>query len=496
MCGIFGFAGKLGNHEFNILKFATLGVINDTRGGDSAGAFIDKDWAYGVNDEKLFASFAVKNEFLRSHQDKEVQYALGHCRKASVGAKTIKEAQPVVIHNDEETDVDFVMIHNGTLLNHDELKKEYLDKVPKHFTDSQIFANVVYYYGFKVLTEYQGAGAFAFLDYRKKSPILYLFKGASLTYSTSTALVEERPLYWVKKEEGIWFSSIKESLEIISLGQDTVESVPTNTLIGIQNGKVVFTKAYDRSKNHQLNYSTTRTYGYGKSIYDYDDYDYGYGTNYHKTSQPVKKTNDLFTGLAERKYYSASGFIVDESVKRYDTEVSNKIIFKDGRYYCGTKLLNGPVKISEYGFKNVYSSIGSAMVTPPKTFWFFEGYLLKDALSWEIAKKIQEKSGERFQYDMLRKLVMTSFWNPNTRRFYTRKGKVFTGKYPVWFDSTNRIYYISQGAIYQYSEQYEGGCSIWRTYTPQYNGNDVATKYASLINKSAAKILAQYNITF
>ena len=144
MCGIFGFAGKLGNHEFNVLKFAMLGAVNDTRGGDSAGAFIDGECEYGIGDEKLFADFATKNKFLKDYKGVSVQHALGHCRKASVGAKTIREAQPVCVPNEEGDRTDLVMVHNGTLLNHDELKDKYLAKVPDYFTDSQIFANVVW----------------------------------------------------------------------------------------------------------------------------------------------------------------------------------------------------------------------------------------------------------------------------------------------------------------------------------------------------------------
>lgn len=68
MCGIFGFAGKLGNHEFNVLKFSILGAINDSRGGDSAGAFIDGECEYGIGDEKLFANFATKNKFLKAYK--------------------------------------------------------------------------------------------------------------------------------------------------------------------------------------------------------------------------------------------------------------------------------------------------------------------------------------------------------------------------------------------------------------------------------------------
>lgn len=482
MCGIFGFAGKLGNHDFNILKFATLGAINDSRGGDSAGAFIDKKFKHAVGDQKLFLNFAIKNDFLRQFEGVPVQYALGHCRKASVGARTILEAQPVVISNDANTDTDFVMIHNGTLLNHEELKKEYLSKVPTHFTDSQIFAHIVYYYGFKVLTEYNGAGAFVFLDYRKKSPTLYIFKGESPLYKSSPKPSEERPLFWVKKEEGIWFSSIKESLELLDCGAYPVEEVPTNTLIMIQNGRVIGTKKYDRSNNYQC---VSKVY-YGGAYQD-DYYDtYGYRESYKSTTPSSPASS------ATGQIISTTSFILPEKEKIYDNTTSHKILFKDGLYYRGGVLLDGCYKISEYGFENTYSSSGYSAVVPPKEFYFFQGYLMKDGLNYEIAKALKKELGDKFRLEHLRKLVMTAFYDPIFRKFYTRKGKSFTGTYPVFFTLSNIKYSISNGYIYQYSEKYDPKCcSSWKSYSPIYAGSNIADKYAHLIRKSVNKIISQ-----
>lgn len=496
MCGIFGFAGKPGNHEFNILKFATLGAINDARGGDSAGAFIDGACEYGIGDEKLFSSFAVKNQFLRSFEGVSVQHALGHCRKASVGAKTIKEAQPICVPNDEGDKIDLVMVHNGTLLNHDELKDKYLSKVPDYFTDSQIFANVVYYHGFKVLEEYNGAGAFVFVDYRKKVPTTYIFRGESKLYTSSVNTASERPLFWAKTPEGIWFSSIKEVLELILFGVYPVEEVPGNTLIIIQNGKVVSTKKYDRSARHQLGYSKTYTSYRSSKDYEYEDY-YGYrGTGYYSSIQKEARKENSWNVTGEKKLFAATKFEMNESDERYDYTHSNKVIFKpDGRYYRGKVLLNGAYKISEYGFENTYSSLGTTVVVKPKTFYFFDGFLMKDALCMYIARTVYERAGEKFTPEMIRKLTMTCFYNPETKRFYTRKGKPFTGNYPIYFTLTNRVYKIKSGEIISYEEVYDPNSSnVWKTYTPQYDGANIAEKFESVINKSATKILNSFNI--
>lgn len=490
MCGIFGFAGKLGNHEFNVLKFSILGAINDSRGGDSAGAFIDGECKYGIGDEKLFANFATKNKFLKAYKGVSVQHALGHCRKASVGAKTIKEAQPVCVPNDDGTKTDLVMIHNGTLLNHTELKNKYLAKVPDYFTDSQIFANVVYYHGFKVLEEYEGAGAFAFIDYRKKIPTTYLFKGESPQYKSSVANSEERPLFWAKTPEGIWFSSIKEVLELVVYGEYPVESVPGNTLIIIQNGKVISTRKYDRSARFQMSYGRS-------SYYEREDYYGGYYSGVKsKTFQTTARKEEAWYQVGETKTFTATGLVTAEAEARYDYTNSNKVIFKsDGRYYRGKILMSGSYRISEYGFENTYSNMGTDIVARPKTFYFFEGFLMKDALCMHIARRMKEIAGDKFQDTMLRKLTMGCFYDPKEKKFYTRKGKLFTGTYPIYFTLTNRVYKIQRGEIYQYEESYNPNCSnVWKTYSPQYEGPEIPVKFANLIEKSAKKILSNYNI--
>lgn len=496
MCGIFGFAGKLGNHEFNILKFATLGAINDVRGGDSAGAFIDGACEYGIGDQKLFSSFAIKNKFLKSYNGVSVQHALGHCRKASVGAKTIREAQPVCVPNDEGDKTDLAMVHNGTLLNHDELKNKYLTNVPDYFTDSQIFANVVYFHGFKVLEEYEGAGAFAFVDYRKKIPTTYLFRGESKLYASSVNTASERPLFWAKTPEGIWFSSIQDVLELVLLGEYPVEEVPGNTLIIIQDGKVVSTKKYDRSSRHQL--STGKTYTTYRTERDYEREDYyGYGhTSYSSYGKSTQKDTSVYYSKGERKTFAATKLEMNEAEARYDYVHSNKVVFKpDGRYYRGKALLNGSYKISEYGFENTYSSFGTTAVIKPKVFYFFDGFLMKDALCMYIARAVAERAGEKFTPSMLRKLTMTCFYDPDTKKFYTRKGKLFTGNYPIYFTLTNRIYKIRSGEVISYEEIYDpNSSSVWKTYSPQYDGQEVQNKFQSLIQKSATKILNGYNI--
>lgn len=94
MCGIFGMISRK-TKPFNKRAFCTMGVRNDSRGGDSCGIFIDGLVEYGVDKKKLFINFFRESPLL-AHTT-ECRIALGHCRKASVGKVSVETAQPVVL---------------------------------------------------------------------------------------------------------------------------------------------------------------------------------------------------------------------------------------------------------------------------------------------------------------------------------------------------------------------------------------------------------------
>ena len=108
MCGIFGMISKK-SRPFNKRGFCTMGVRNDSRGGDSCGVFIDGLVEYGVDKQKTFISFFRDSLILNTTT--ECKVALGHCRKASVGNVSLETAQPVVLYN-ENNEIDYVMAHH------------------------------------------------------------------------------------------------------------------------------------------------------------------------------------------------------------------------------------------------------------------------------------------------------------------------------------------------------------------------------------------------
>ena len=244
MCGIMAYNGN----NFNKYKFNILGLFNDSRGGDSCGVFIGnkdkKQLAYGHDKTKLYADFIASGVEIDFNN---VNFALGHCRKASVGGIGAAQAQPVVI-KDENDNIVFTMIHNGTLINYKELAIKYGVDFLHTETDSQIFCKTVWKAGYRVLDEYDGAGAFIFWDSRDGDNTIKVFKGASLYYENDNDLYVERPLYIMHNENSIWLSSIENSLNFINDENYTTESLTCNVLYTIMGGNIIGEDLVDRSK--------------------------------------------------------------------------------------------------------------------------------------------------------------------------------------------------------------------------------------------------------
>ena len=264
MCGIFGIITPK-PRKLDLRAFCVLGVNNDSRGGDSCGVFIDKKYEYGVNEFKLFYNFFPRSKVLSSVT--KCQIALGHCRKASVGAINAANAQPVVI-KDEKGEVQYVLIHNGTIINYEELAKKYIPNVDiKGMTDSQIMARIFYHTGYDVLGEYLGAGAFVMVDYRSGEPEVLFFKGESKLSQYSATTTIERPLFCTYSSAEFLFSSIMDYLKALRPGREVLTLKP-NKLTELRDGKLYIRHEYDRTKLWQTrsSYSTGYSYGYNSSV--------------------------------------------------------------------------------------------------------------------------------------------------------------------------------------------------------------------------------------
>lgn len=287
MCGI---AGIISDEKtpFNINHFNILGTLNDERGGDSCGIFIDGDVKYGINNDSYFRIF-TKNVSYKN----QASIALVHCRKASVGYNiNIEQAQPIIIKEDNK--IKFVLLHNGTITNIKELAIKYLGKDFNitNLSDSQILAKIIYNKGFDVLNEYRGTAALVIVDYRSKIPEVFIFKGNSCYNEKSTNY--ERPLYYMVDNNKFYFSSIYSSLYCINYNAKIID-FPTNVLCKVINNKINIIKKIDRTSLKELSRLPFYNIGYYNSDY-YDDYDDNYGYNNYKNEDRITCLNNgLYT---------------------------------------------------------------------------------------------------------------------------------------------------------------------------------------------------------
>ena len=287
MCGIFGQINKHKQGKFNFPAFTTLGIANDSRGGDSCGIFIDGKTEYGIDKTKLFVNFMENSQLLKSTV--KCHIALGHCRKASIGKIDIERAQPIVIRNDKD-EIEFVVIHNGTIHNYKELAQKYIPNVNiKDMSDSQVMAHIFYYTGFDVLNEYCGGAVFVIVDYRSNDPKIYAFKGQSKMYFTSVNETEERPFYFTITKQSFYFSSIYTWLQPFATSD--IYTLESNKVVLIENNNTYLHQSIDRSQCTQVSYKYTQSSLYHTCAY-YNEYDSYCDTN-HQTLSSLSTCKQL-----------------------------------------------------------------------------------------------------------------------------------------------------------------------------------------------------------
>lgn len=313
MCGIFGMISKK-EKPFNKRAFCTMGVRNDSRGGDSCGIFIDGYSEYGVDKQKEFINFFKDSTLL--DVTTECKVALGHCRKASVGKVSLETAQPVVLYN-EKDEADFVVIHNGTIYNYQELAKKYIPEINiEGLTDSQVMARIFYHKGYDCLDEYYGGAVFVVHDYRINQSLV--FKGHSRKYINSANAEEERPLFYCWHNGRFIFSSIHETLYAFYYEED-VYSLPHNKLLVIKGNKIKVVKEYNRENVTQSKPIATYTQ---PNIFGGSEYSGYYNSYFKNDTYCFRAKHDGTNYIDEEKeamhgvyYVSAWGYVYPNKKK-------------------------------------------------------------------------------------------------------------------------------------------------------------------------------------
>lgn len=367
MCGIFGIINTQ-QRQFDKRAFFTLGINNDSRGGDACGVFIDGKADYGTSDaSKYFINFYDKSKIIE--ETEKCKIALGHCRKASVGGVSPEKAQPCVIYN-ENGKADFVVTHNGTIKNYEDLAKKYIPDININgLTDSQVITLIFYHKGFDMLKEYVGTAAFVAVDYRPNTPKVYLFHGKSLATKYVEKITEERPLYLISNKNYTVYSSIPDYLYSLYY-QDQVMELKHNKLVSINHkGDLYVVAEYDRSKAVQQDYTSSRTQAvtlYPRE-FDDDEYDYygyrGYSGNYSSSKKEV-------AGVGSQRSEEKGKLHMDD----------NFIVFNN------VTKAHGKFIVDPYG--NILSNDDIKNVDSVKTVYFYNGIVVYNKDCFDILTKI------------------------------------------------------------------------------------------------------------
>lgn len=283
-CGIFAWAGK-SVKSYNNSNFNILGIYNEERGRHSCGRTMDGEIEIGTGVNKVYKDFM---ETLEQNSPKKIPVVIGHTRHATYGLHTVANAHPFGFgFNKDIEGFEFIGVHNGTLINHEELAKKYkvnLDVFKKKGNskkasferekiDSEVLLEILYKSkNYKVLKEYNGAAALVWTN-TKEPNVIYCWHGKSKKYhwEQKGKEEEERPLfYWREHKNSLYISSIKNSLRSIGGNDDSIGMFDHNTVYKITNGDVNNAEKViiDRNKNYTSKSTYNNSYNEsGKNAY-------------------------------------------------------------------------------------------------------------------------------------------------------------------------------------------------------------------------------------
>lgn len=225
MCGIAGYTG----FDPDMILIKGLGILNDERGGDSVGIYMDYELHKGILKNSEFKDLAKELSNTSSSP------VLLHTRKSSSGDKSLSNVHPFEFNEKGELEKGgrYIGVHNGTVYNWRNLKTKYSLHGDM---DSKVLLSAFVTEKYEALKEYEGGATLVLYD-----TVEFTFK----IWKGATHNVEERPLYYVQENSGFYFSSLYDHLAVYFDLAD-IEDFDTNTIYTIQENKILETKKINR----------------------------------------------------------------------------------------------------------------------------------------------------------------------------------------------------------------------------------------------------------